>query len=459
MHPIDERETELLRISESKEISAQLQEHLRQIVEGSAFRGSQRSGQFLRYIVNQAIAGHFESLKERMIGVELFGRSPSYDTGEDAIVRVTASDVRKRLLQHYGKYGVDAPFHISLPTGTYIPQITYEVAKEAEAAAIAPQPVPQPLAAVSAAEAPAPDSPEAQTSESPLRVPLDQSPHLLRWLVLAGVVLACILGSIAFFTKRLSPAKEHVLPWSILFRSSHPIWLITSDPNIAEIQYLLKQSISVSDYANHYYVPTPNHLTPEEDRLARNVLIGDKSADVDAAIAVQIAELAQANSRQINVRGARSLRLADIHTDDNFIFLGSPVSNPWTSIFSDQLDFRFVFDPVRRSEFVQNIHPRPNEQATYVPTAMGWATGDTFAIVAFLPNPDQAGHVLLIAGANGEGTEAAGRLVVDAQRMKPILQSCGLKNGGAAQHFELLLHLNTMAGSPSHVDALACHAL
>ena len=71
----------------------------------AAFRGSHRSAQFLKHIVEQSIAGRFESLKERAIGIELFGRAPSYDTGEDAIVRVTASDVRKRLLQHYGKYG------------------------------------------------------------------------------------------------------------------------------------------------------------------------------------------------------------------------------------------------------------------------------------------------------------------------------------------------------------------
>jgi hypothetical protein len=57
---------------------------------------------------------------------EVFGRSPSYDTGEDAIVRVTASDVRKRLLQHYDRYGSASEFRINLPLGSYIPEIIYE---------------------------------------------------------------------------------------------------------------------------------------------------------------------------------------------------------------------------------------------------------------------------------------------------------------------------------------------
>ena len=74
--------------------------------------------------MEQAIAGHSEALKERLIGVELFGRSPSYDTGDDAIVRVTASDVRRRLLQHYGVYGAGSDFRITLPQGSYVPEIT-----------------------------------------------------------------------------------------------------------------------------------------------------------------------------------------------------------------------------------------------------------------------------------------------------------------------------------------------
>src|SRR6266700_8173855 len=123
MNPIDAREADILKLAASETDVVLLRKHLKDIVEGSAFRGSHRSGQFLSYIVEQAITGNFESLKERVIGVELFGRSPSYDTGEDAIVRVTASDVRKRLLQHYGKYGASSEFRISLPLGSYIPEI------------------------------------------------------------------------------------------------------------------------------------------------------------------------------------------------------------------------------------------------------------------------------------------------------------------------------------------------
>src|SRR6202166_407550 len=121
---VAERSAEIARILETESDLKAFQQHLEEVLCGEAFRGSHRSGQFLRYVINQSVNGHCDELKERLIGVELFGRSPSYDTGEDAIVRVTASDVRRRLLQHYGRYGTASEFRIRLPLGTYIPEIS-----------------------------------------------------------------------------------------------------------------------------------------------------------------------------------------------------------------------------------------------------------------------------------------------------------------------------------------------
>src|ERR1700739_26499 len=111
------------KIAETPEEIAFVRQHLEEVLASAAFRGSHRSAQFLKHIVEQSIAGSFESLKERSIGIELFGRVPSYDTGEDAIVRVTASDVRKRLLQHYGTRGNTSAARFVLPLGSYVPEL------------------------------------------------------------------------------------------------------------------------------------------------------------------------------------------------------------------------------------------------------------------------------------------------------------------------------------------------
>ncbi|MBT9332430.1 hypothetical protein [Paracidobacterium acidisoli] len=440
---------------ETEEDIAAFKRHLQEVIEGAAFKGSHRSRQFLEYIVEQSLAGHFESLKERVIGVELFGRPTTYDTSDDAIVRVTASDVRKRLLQHYGQQGGVSEFRIALPLGSYIPEITREARAEANHATAA-------AAVPAAAHADAIPSPQEAVSSVPTAEPAHSQSTKKGWLyfLCGAVVLNLAIWAMVWnHFSHATPPSASVLPWSVFFHSPRPTQLITSDPNIAEMQGLTHSRISVSDYANRNYIPDPDKLTPEVLQFARVYLRGDKAAAVDTPIAVNIAELAETNARKISVHAARSVRLSDLETDDNFILLGSPRSDPWSALFNDELDFRFVFDQASEQEVIHNTHPRPHESVDYVPTALGWATGESYAIIALVQNPDQNGQVLLLAGANGEGTEAAGRLVTDLPRLSTILQKCGISSSGPLQHFELLLHLHTMAGSPSNIDVAACHIL
>jgi len=457
----DARTVEFAKIAESEEDVVLLQQHVKEVIEGTAFKGSHRSGQFLQYIVDQAIAGHFESLKERVIGVELFGRSPAYDTGEDAIVRVTASDVRKRLLQHYGRYGATSEFRLSIPLGSYIPEISRDLLNEAHpitaesnqrdtVVSIQPEEVGTPLGAVVA-------SPSHHDTQ-------ETTPHrkTQKWVIVCLVLTAVNIALWGFFWNhfiRKNGVETTVLPWSAFFNSPHGLQLITSDPDIAEIQGYTGQQISVSDYANHSYIPHPEKLSPAVDQLCRILLKGNKASLVDAPIAVNVAELAQANAKKIEIHSARSIQLSNLQTDDNFVLLGSPRSNPWAALFSDQLDFRFDFNQDSGQEIIRNVRPHLHEQAQYVPTALGWATGQSYAIVALVRNPDQNGDVLLLAGANAEGTEAAGKLITDLPRLSSELKDCGISATGPLQRFELLLRLKMMAGSPTNIDVEACHIL
>src|SRR5580704_3369347 len=96
--------------------------HLSTVLTSSMFRGSRRSQDFLKHVVMHALEGTEESLKERVIAVELFGRDPSQNLSEDSIVRVTAHEVRRRLKQFYDHEGIESPVRISLPAGTYTSQ-------------------------------------------------------------------------------------------------------------------------------------------------------------------------------------------------------------------------------------------------------------------------------------------------------------------------------------------------
>ena len=75
----------------------QIREELERILCSHEFRSSKRSQEFLRYVIEHTLSGQGEMLKERTIGIEVFGRPTTYDPSDDATVRVKAGEVRKRL--------------------------------------------------------------------------------------------------------------------------------------------------------------------------------------------------------------------------------------------------------------------------------------------------------------------------------------------------------------------------
>src|SRR5580698_10172287 len=108
--PTSEEERELVR----KELAASASSY--------HFRGSKRYPAMLKYVVSAAIDGRTSDLKERTLGVEVFGRDPGYDTSADPVVRISAAEVRKRIAQYYHEHGHAARVQIELPLGSYAPE-------------------------------------------------------------------------------------------------------------------------------------------------------------------------------------------------------------------------------------------------------------------------------------------------------------------------------------------------
>src|ERR1039458_7724382 len=99
-----------------------VREELTRVLASHEFRTSKRSQDFLRYVVENTLNGRAEMVKERTIGIDVFGRSTSYDPSDDATVRVKAGEVRKRLGLYYSDEGARSPLRIELPSGTYVPE-------------------------------------------------------------------------------------------------------------------------------------------------------------------------------------------------------------------------------------------------------------------------------------------------------------------------------------------------
>jgi TolB-like protein/Flp pilus assembly protein TadD len=169
--------------------------HLKEVNESHAFAGSKRTQDFLHLIVEHALAGDIDRLRERMIGAEMFGRPVDYDTGSDSVVRVKATEVRKRLAQFYLETERKPAVRIEIPSGSYVPRFIFEppeTADHSHTSAASPaisqhQEVPSEEESVAKPEAPG--TVALRLSTRKLRL----TPRLLAGAVL-GLVLIAVIG-------------------------------------------------------------------------------------------------------------------------------------------------------------------------------------------------------------------------------------------------------------------------
>jgi TolB-like protein len=211
----------------SSEQVALIRDHLTHVLESRPFAGSKRAQDFLRLVVGHALQGQIDSLRERMLGAEMFGRPIDYDTGNDPVVRVKAGEVRKKLAQFYSETGDVHAVRIELPSGHYAPRFHF---------AVLPTSAPSQLeAAVPAFGDQATGQGEVRSDER-VEATVGEAPNYpnerlrLRTRILVGVVIGFILIAIAGYTgfKRWhsdSSAQSEIRSIAIL-----PLQNLSGDP-------------------------------------------------------------------------------------------------------------------------------------------------------------------------------------------------------------------------------------
>jgi tetratricopeptide (TPR) repeat protein len=104
---------------------ADIRQQLTRILAHPLFQTSQRLTAFLRFVVENVIAGRAEQLKEYVIGLEVFDRGASYSPREDPVVRIMAGRLRSRLAEYYQGSGHSDPVLIELPRGGYVARLSW----------------------------------------------------------------------------------------------------------------------------------------------------------------------------------------------------------------------------------------------------------------------------------------------------------------------------------------------
>ena len=379
---------------------------LTDIFQSAPFRASKQSQHLLQYIVDQTLAGHGELLKERMIGVHVFGRRPDYDTSEDPIVRARAAEVRKRLAQFYLSEGGHAAVRIEILPGSYQASFSEAGARPASEPAIAVPPLLDPTETV-----------------PPIRVhaPVPSSNAVGRVLrgrkALWGFLLACLF---------LLPA---IGAW-LLFRSSAPIdvfWkpFVDSSGSVlvysgANAVYMLSSEFvdqystthhlgSLESQGREFVVPlTPETKLEERDLVGLKndfVTIGDLSANV------RVASLLSMHRKQFDLRCGEDVAFSDLRQSPT-ILIGA-FNNSWTMELTGDLPYRFDRGLIIKDQF--------DRKQVWTPSYNSDNTVATdYAVVTRMLRSRTGKPLIAIAGITQSGTRAAADFITDPDQMKKL---------------------------------------
>jgi hypothetical protein len=411
---------------------AQCGQAIERVCNSQEIRRAARLRDFLHYVAQRTFDNPGSPVSEQEIGVKVFGRPPDYDTSIDNIVRVNASELRKRIAAYFAAEGAHEPIWFEIPRGSYAPRF-----------------MPRPVADASPLAAQRPL--EALTAASTSGSGGHRSVALVATLLL---LLVALTGVSIWLALDLRAARRAVDPWrseptlnalwSPLLDGQRITDVVLADTSFELAEDVLGHRVPLKDYLNRSYVDELNHADlpgPIREEMAIVVTRSDGSFG-DFGVATRILALGP-NLDHLRMDYARTLRPRALKTD-NLVIIGSSYSNPWASLFDSRLNFLVKAGANRQQMFVENTHPLAGEESTYAaPTDSLDSIG--YSVVASLPGEDNQGEVLLIEGTTAEATEAAGEFVTSEARLKQLQSLLHTKRLG---HFEVLLRTTKLAGTP-----------
>ena len=351
-------------------------QQLERLLQNPHFHKSKRFPVFLKFVVNEALAGRADNLKERTLGIEVFGKDPNYDTNEDPIVRVTAGEIRKRIAQYYQEPGHEHEIRLLLPPGSYAPQFCFpendKAANHKEQAVPVEALLPQPVSTLPA--------------------------RTFSWgmFVVVFAVLATAVGAGFAWHTLHPPAIEQF--WAPFVKSPDPILFCIADQS----QF---STITLRDATN------PQRQVTLNDHM-NAVIIEDMNPVVD------IAGLLRTYGKSYRVQGESVTTLSDLRRSPS-IFIGA-YDNGWTLRLTSPLRFHFVNNPEMTRFWIEDRNNPTKQDWVIERSHQDTGTYKDYAIVARLLDPNTDRFVVVAAGIARGGTVAAGEFLVDAHHLDEL---------------------------------------
>jgi len=358
---------------------AAIREQLKSITTDDLLRTSKRSVAFLRYIVQETLDGHAGDLKERTIGVNVFGKALTYDTNLDHAVRTAASELRRRLALYYGQEEHRDELRILLLPGSYVPQFRapeHDFPPHAE-----------------------PARPEDEIAQEPAAV---QWPTQSWWRAHPTLlaVTALLIGASAFIGFRLT---HHELStqqqfWKPLLDTSGPVLIGVGDvPGGPPVLNTVDGTVIAI---------SPSKPGPPTVPFADAVTIARVSAI-----------LAQFN-KDFVIRRENSSSFADLR--ERPVVLIGAFNNEWSLQLTRNLRFGLAMDSSRQLIYIRdrqhpesrdwawNVGPHPEERERASPIVL-----HDYALISRILDSETGHDVVVLGGLYAYGTQAAGEFLAN----------------------------------------------
>jgi hypothetical protein len=402
------------------------------------FQKSGRLRELLPYLAERCIHGHSHELTEHNIGIAVFRKAADYSPVDDSSVRVHARQLRLKLHEYFDGEGRREPMIVEIPKGSYTPVFRPMQESLPEFAPVA---VSIPPAAV-------------------LPAKILRWKSVLPWSLVVVLSVACAWLLIAEFR---APSLSAV-PWPLseIFDGKTPTRIVTADVNYGMLRIISQQGGSLEQYLRPdlEQTLTPPGLSEREARVMNYISSSNLTSYADVVVATTLSNLAPDSRKYVMVRSARDLRLRDLE-QGNYVFVGSPSSNPWVSLYQNRLNFIESEGVVGESmKYFVNEHPQPGEQKNYQGLEFTGSAGEDYATISLLPTSSGRGNVLILQGLQQEGTEAAGVFLADESSGDKIEKALRL-DGKITKpiHFEILIRTRAVAGAPNSTTIAAARML
>ena len=391
-------------------------EQLQRLFTHHTFKNSKRCKALLRYVVEHQLQGGNGSLKERTLGMEVFGRDADYDTNSDPVVRTTASEIRKRIAQYYHEPGHENEIRIELPLGSYTPEFCLPAVL-----------LPESETALDIPLMSAPTGIAMQGQQS-----VGKQSRILRYAILVCTVVA-LVGAAAWRAWKVAPPTALDQFWSSIITSSMPVQLCVGT-------WPMHLARSTPLYSPASPTGAPFKGSSSAQALGVASIEPRVVAWPDLVASSNIIGFLEKRQKGYRVENASVTTINDLTRGPTVLV--AAYNNPWTLGMTDSLRFHFV-----RGEHESWIADRKNPSKHYsqAPGTLPESVQD-YAIVARLFNQATGQHSVVVAGLGAAGTIAASSFVTNLREVE-ILTS-RLPKGWQSKNVEALISVQAVNGEP-----------